>query len=130
MAKSVSQKVIKPSDYQSSDAGKPNKAIKVAERRKEHTCLADQVAQNITLVYINKLVEGLKKEFPTNSRMWCVRKYFPMAAHGELYVDEPSLQTEIAECLEKAVAMKKLGLRYIFIAPEMSIEEIVGQLES
>lgn len=130
MAKSVYQKVIKPSDYRGSDMDKPNRAVAVAARRAEHVCLADQIAQNKTIVELNKNIPGLKAAFPNQPRMWYASKCFPFAVGGILFVDEPQQSYEIALCLEKAIALKKLNVRYIFVAPRMTIEEVVGQLES
>lgn len=130
MSKMVHQKVIKPSDYKGQDKDKPNKAAPIAVRRAGHMCIADQIAQDKTIVHMNQYLPELKESFPTNPKMWVTTKCFPFAVGGKLYVDEPQQDYEVAQCLEKAIAMKQFGLRYIFVAPRMSIEDVVGQLEA
>jgi len=130
MAKAVYQRVLKPGDYKTGDQDRPDKTARITARRAEHNCIADQIAQDKTIVNMNQYLPELQERFPKNPRLWTTTKCFPFAVSGPLYVDEPQHDYEIAQCLEKAVAMKAIGRRYIFIAPLMTIEEVVGQLEA
>ena len=90
--------------------------------------LAGDVAQDVVYVRNTRFPNGYL-HFPVEPLMRTVDKFFPQAVDGPLYIDEPVSKREIADCKRKAAAMKLEKLRYAYIAPEMTLEDILKQLE-
>lgn len=67
----------------------------------------------------NRKFKNADKHFPNLPLLRTVQKFFPYAAGGPLYVDEPTDPQEERECIKKAVAMKAEGLRYVVITRDM-----------
>lgn len=76
------------------------------------------VAQKISgdpMVNINFEIKELREAFPFDVKMWCVRKMFPYAEGGPVYIDEPYHKEEIERCQKKIDVMTKQGYRYFIV---------------
>jgi hypothetical protein len=94
----------------------------------EYIGMAAEIAKD-TIYVRNTRWEGAEKHFPTDPDMRTVDKFFQYAAGGPLHVDSPETKGEVARCEKKATAMKLEGLRYCYIGPDMSIDDVRAQLD-
>lgn len=92
--------------------------VKKIQARRQFKSLAERVAGD-QLFYRNYYYPGSSSHFKED-HMRCVDKYFPYAEGGGLYIDEPMLPHEEADCEKKRAAMKMLGLRYLIIKRNMN----------
>lgn len=97
--------------------------------RAEYLGLSAQVAQDTNCTRNTRLPNG-SEYFPVHPAKRTIDKYFQFAKGGPLYIDEPITKGDEAVCLEKAVIMKKMGLRYCYIGSEMELGDVLAQLET
>jgi hypothetical protein len=128
MSKQVHSRIIVRKEGHA-DPKPPDRMMRVAEKRNALITLAEQIAQNKVIVYRNYPYPGGDKHFPWQPKMRVVSLYYPHAVGGPLFIDELQFKYEVDSCRVKAIAMKELGLRYCYIAPESSMEDAVAQLE-
>lgn len=99
-----------------------------AKTPEERIGMAAKVAESVNYTR-NWKFKNADKHFPHHPIMRRVEKYFPYAAGGPLFLDEPTSELEIKECQQKALVMAKEGLRYCYITRDMTLEEIRKQLK-
>jgi hypothetical protein len=97
------------------DAGthSERKGAKPKAIRRQST--AKRIAAGPDFVRINVRHHILKEKFPGKPFMWNIDRVFPYSQYGELLVDEPRLPYNIKACLEKAVIMKQLKIKYVVL---------------
>jgi hypothetical protein len=91
--------------------------------------LAAEVAQD-TMYIRNTHWDNAEEYFPVDPIFRTVDKFFPHAAGGPLYVDQPETDSDIEVCKRKAEAMVKEGLRYCYISKDMDLVDIIKQMNS
>lgn len=105
----------------------PEKATKSvsyskAVSRAAERSISDTLA-NDKFHYVNYPVPQLRQNFYDKPSVWHVDKMYPYAQGGMLLIDEPLTPEEIDLCELKEVVLKRAGLRYIAILPDMSLAE-------
>ena len=108
-------------------ASSNNVLKEIQVRRKELASLAERVA-NDNFFYVNYYFEGGKSFFPQEPDLQKVKRFFPYAEGGPLFVDEPMLEAEEKACELKKEAMKKLGHRYLVIKRTMNLLNCLEEL--
>lgn len=112
----------KPKSAPEVDQDKPPKKRRVVE-----LSIADRIAVD-RFYFLNQYYPGGKEAFPGNNRMQVTTKYYPYAQGGKLYVDEPVTDFLIVECRRKIPVMRKNGVRYVLIEPDMTLEQALVQM--
>lgn len=97
-----------------------SKKLGIAEKSRELTSIADQIAQD-KLYHKRYLIDEVRKKYPYKVHLWHVEKMYPMAKGGRLHVDEPQREWEIKECEEKMTVYKEMGIRYVYIKPHATM---------
>lgn len=125
MGKKVYARTVTHDDVprgEKSDADKPNRVSKIPL-----ATLSDRVAED-NFYYLKHYFPGGLNEFRDFPNLRMVKKFYPYAKGGPLYVDEPVFEFQKEECRRKKDVMKKLGLRYIVLEDGMSKEDALSQL--
>lgn len=65
---------------------------------------------------------------PTQAMFRFVSKFYPYAAGGALYVDEPVNELEIHRAYERQKVMKRLHLRYLIVERDSTYDMLLEQL--
>lgn len=102
--------------------------IALMQSPKNLSSMTDIVAKDF-LSYRGYLVRELKEVFFMKAHMWHVDKYYPEAFCGPLLIDEPRTKQELADCLLKKEALKKLGKKYLIIETGTTIEQVAEALD-
>ncbi len=111
-------------------------ALKEKERRNERmfirrhdlVSIASQIAKD-NLYEKNWPIPDGRKLFPVLAKLRFIDKRFPNAAGGPLLVDEPSDAQEVALCEVKRKYLNQMGLRYIVVTENSTVEDCLSQLE-
>jgi hypothetical protein len=90
--------------------------------QRKYLGIAAEVAQD-TVYMSNTRWDNAEKHFPVDPLLRTTDKYFPYAAGGALYIDQPSTAGEVRECKRKAEAMRKEGLRYCYVPPFLDVTD-------
>ena len=122
--KIVKRKRPATTDYSDSIVVSANKP----QSRRAQFSVSDELAKD-NFHYVGYCVQALRSTFPDSQRLWTVDKCYPYAEGGMLFVDQPQMPDEIDLCQIKALAMKKAGLRYIAITPQMSLQDAFMELD-
>lgn len=113
------------SDKPSED--RPNKALAIAMKHSELFSIPDQIAGDKTIIHTNWIYPGGAGEFPNEAGMHWVDKCYAFAK-PRLLVDFAQTEWQIARCKRKADAMKRLGHRYLYMTPKITMEDAREQL--
>ena len=123
MSKKIYAKTIVRKDVsrETSPADKPNRKSKILPS------LSDRLAGD-QFYYLHHYWPGCRAFERDNPRLRIVKKFYPYAEGGELYVDEPVFPFQKLECERKAPIMRAAGLRYVVIEPDTTYDEALAQL--
>lgn len=125
------QKVIlrkePPTTRLESEGSKVISKIEAIARKSNLYSTSDKLAQD-KMYYVNYRWRNTD-QFNPDRKYFYVDKYYPFAVGGPLFIDEPHHKDEFARCEKKAIEMRELKLRYIYVIPEKPIEELLNQLE-
>lgn len=106
---------------------KPNRALSIVAKHSELSSIPDKIAGDKTLIHTNWIYPGAASEFPNEAGMHWVDKCYAFAK-PRLLVDFAQSEWQIARCKRKAEAMKRLGHRYLYMTPNITMEQAVEQL--
>lgn len=104
-------------------------AMRKFEIRKRFISLAAQIAED-NLFITNVKYPGADKTYPDpkDADFRYVNKMYPNAKGGPLYVDEPITERDMLRSYARQKIIKKLGLRYIVIEKDSTLEDCWVQL--
>jgi hypothetical protein len=124
----MNKKQVTAFDEPEIDKDKPNKSLKLAEKKNDLIGIPEIIA-NDKFCYLNWYFPKSQTMFPNHPQMRLVDKYYPRAEGGPLLVDEPVYPADIDACRVKSIALKAEGHRYLYLTPGMTVEEARKQLE-
>ena len=98
----------------------------------EFRTLAEKIAKSSVFIE-DVTIQEFVDAFPFRFMDWTVSQKFPFAAGGPLYVDHAGFEFNIEVCRQKAAIMRKLGLRYLWLEHDDTLEtaekKISGELK-
>jgi hypothetical protein len=100
-----------------------------SQENKEVLTIAGKIAKS-PIYCRNYKIPNAIRHFPVEPLMRTVDKYFQFADGGPLWVDEPVSERDVINCRRKAEAMAKEKARYAYIEKDMTLNDVLGQLDS
>jgi hypothetical protein len=95
-----------------------------SQRSNSFSKLADQLAEHNVFFrnWVFPVSVGLKAD--PNYKMNTNDLYYPYSPKGPLFIDMPITAADIAICEKKKLLLKDSGIRYLFIKPGQSYEDV------